>query len=88
MSLESARGSFVAKHRRSNMGFAVRLILYFYQCLYLVSCLFLSVLHPFVGEGDLVCPSSVYQAGGGFNTSSQVAMYLVAGVLTGVGCGY
>ena len=69
------------------MGFAVRLILLSYRRLYLVSCPSLSVLRPFVGGGDLVRPPSVSWAEGGFNTPSQVARYLVAGMLTGVVCG-
>ena len=87
MSLESARGSFVDKRRRYNMGVSVRLILPSYRRMYLVACLSPSVLHPFVGGGDLVRPSSVSRASGGFNTPSYIDRYLVAGVLTGVGCG-
>ena len=69
------------------MGFSVRLILSIYRCLYLVSCPSLSVLSPFVGGGDLVRPSSVYQAGERFKTPFQVAMYLVAVVITEGSCG-
>ena len=68
------------------MGFSTRLILLIYRRLYLVACIYPSVLIPFVGGGELVYLSSIYWAGGGgVNTPSQVARYLVAGVLTGVG---
>ena len=45
------------------MEFYVRFILLIYCRLYLVSCPPPSVLRPFVGGGDLVRPSSVFQAG-------------------------
>ena len=85
--LESVRGYFVDKRWRYNMRVALRLVLLSYCRLFLVTFLYPSVFLPFVGVGDLVRPSSVSCSGGVFNTPSQVSMYLVAGVLNGVGCG-
>ena len=47
------------------MGFDVRLIILSYCRLYLVYCVYPSVLRLFVGVGDLVRPSSVSWAWGG-----------------------
>ena len=52
------------------MGVSVRLILSIYRRLYLMSFPSPSVVHPFVGGGDIFCPSSVSQAGGGYFTVS------------------
>ena len=68
--------------RRQTMGVAVRLILLSYRHLYLVSC-----PSPYVWEETLSVRCPFYGLWGGFNAPSQVARYLVAGVLTGVGCG-
>ena len=69
------------------MGFVVSIILLCYPRLYLVSYPYPSVIRPFVGGRDPACTLSISQAGAVFNTTSQVARYLVSGVLTGVSCG-
>ena len=48
------------------MGVEVRLILLSHCRLYIVACPYPSILRPTLGGVDLVHPSSVSRAGGGF----------------------
>ena len=67
------------------MRFTVRIILLSYRCLYLVYLLSPYFLLAFLVGGDIVYLLFVNWDGGGFNAPSQVAGYLVVGVLTGFG---